>query len=157
LKIIDHISIYFLIAGTYTPFLLVYLNNGFGITLLAILWGLTAAGIVFKIFFTGRFEIVSTILYLAMGLIMVVGGRKFFDHLPGPVMLFVIIGSALYCSGGDDEHVRGASGEQVFVTGNSFYMAAVFFILFLLMNCYNFPPFKIQWIMSKVVNTNIQV
>ncbi|HEV3325240.1 MAG TPA: hemolysin III family protein [Puia sp.] len=99
LKIIDHISIYFLIAGTYTPFLLVYLNNRFGITLLAVLWGLTAAGIVFKILFTGRFEIVSTILYLAMGLIMVVGGRKFFDHLPGPVMIFVIIGGALYCIG----------------------------------------------------------
>jgi hemolysin III len=99
LKIIDHISIYFLIAGTYTPFLLVYLNNRFGITLLAVLWGLTAAGIVFKILFTGRFEIVSTILYLAMGLIMVVGGRKFFDHLPGTVMIFVIIGGALYCIG----------------------------------------------------------
>jgi hemolysin III len=40
LKIIDHISIYFLIAGTYTPFLLGYLNNSFGITLLAVLWGL---------------------------------------------------------------------------------------------------------------------
>jgi hemolysin III len=99
LKIIDHISIYFLIAGTYTPFLLVYLNNSFGITLLAVLWGLTAAGIIFKILFTGRFEIVSTILYLAMGLIMVVGGRKFFDHLPGPVMIFVIIGGVLYCIG----------------------------------------------------------
>jgi hemolysin III len=38
-KIFDHISIYFLIAGTYTPFLLVYMNNAFGITLLSVLWG----------------------------------------------------------------------------------------------------------------------
>jgi hemolysin III len=57
LEIFDHISIYFLIAGTYTPFLLIYLNDTFGITLLFILWTLTLLGIIFKIFFTGRFEI----------------------------------------------------------------------------------------------------
>ena len=98
-KIFDHISIYFFIAGTYTPFLLVYMNNSFGITLLAVLWGLTAAGIFFKILFTGRFEIVSTIIYLAMGLIMVVGGRRFFDQLPLPVLIFIVIGGGLYCIG----------------------------------------------------------
>ena len=49
-EILDHISIYFLIAGTYTPFLLIYMNNAFGITLLSVLWGLTALGIVFKVF-----------------------------------------------------------------------------------------------------------
>jgi hemolysin III len=98
-KILDHISIYFFIAGTYTPFLLVYVNGSFGITLLAVLWGLTAAGIFFKMLFTGRFEIVSTIIYLAMGLIMVVGGRRFFDQLPLPVLIFVVIGGGLYCIG----------------------------------------------------------
>src|SRR5882672_2493096 len=56
-KIFDHISIYFLIAGTYTPFLLVYMNDSFGISLLSILWGLTAFGIVFKTRFTGKLEI----------------------------------------------------------------------------------------------------
>ncbi|MEJ0103351.1 MAG: hemolysin III family protein [Bacteroidota bacterium] len=50
MKILDHISIYFLIAGTYTPFLLIYMNNARGITLLCILWGLTLAGTVFKSF-----------------------------------------------------------------------------------------------------------
>ena len=59
LEIFDHISIYFLIAGTYTPFLLIYLNDAFGITLLVVLWTLTLLGIIFKIFFTGRFEIIS--------------------------------------------------------------------------------------------------
>lgn len=99
LKIFDHISVYFFIAGTYTPFLLVYVNNSFGWTLLVILWGLTAAGVFFKIWFTGRFEIVSTLIYLAMGWIMVVGGRKFFDQLPAQVLTLVIIGSALYSIG----------------------------------------------------------
>lgn len=71
LEIFDHISIYFMIAGTYTPFLLIFLWNSFGITLLSILWGLTILGIFFKIFFTGRFDIVSVIIYLLMGWILV--------------------------------------------------------------------------------------
>ncbi|MEO6948119.1 MAG: hemolysin III family protein [Ginsengibacter sp.] len=99
LEILDHISIYFLIAGTYTPFLLIYLNNTFGITLLVVLWGLTALGIIFKIFFTGRWNIISTIVYVAMGCIMVVGGRTFFIEIPVDVMTMILIGGALYLLG----------------------------------------------------------
>ena len=99
LEILDHISIYFLIAGTYTPFLLIYLNNTFGITLLVILWSLTALGIVFKIFFTGRWNILSTIIYILMGCIMVFGGRTFFVEIPGDVMTMILIGGALYLLG----------------------------------------------------------
>lgn len=98
-EILDHISIYFLIAGTYTPFLLIYLNDSFGISLLAILWGLTAIGIVFKIFFTGRWNILSTIVYIFMGCIMIVGGRTFFLKIPGDVMTMILIGGALYLIG----------------------------------------------------------
>lgn len=99
LEILDHISIYFLIAGTYTPFLLIYLDNSFGITLLAILWSLTAIGIIYKIFFTGRWNILSTIIYIAMGCIMIVGGRTFFINIPGDVMTMILIGGALYLVG----------------------------------------------------------
>ena len=95
-KVLDHISIFFMIAGTYTPFLLVYINNSFGYTLLSVLWALTLIGIYFKIRFTGRYEIVSTIIYLAMGWMMVVGGRRFFDLLPTNVLILVIIGGGLY-------------------------------------------------------------
>ncbi len=98
-KIFDHISIYFFISGTYTPFLLVYMYNSFGISLLCVLWGLTVIGIFFKLKFTGRFEIVSTIIYLAMGWIMIVGGRRFFDVLPHPVVVFICIGCGLYTLG----------------------------------------------------------
>lgn len=97
--VLDHISIYFLIAGTYTPFLLVFMNNAFGITLLSILWGLTAVGVVFKSFFTGRFNIISTILYLVMGWIMVVGGKTFFTTLPLPVIIMIAVGGVLYSIG----------------------------------------------------------
>lgn len=97
--VLDHISIYFLIAGTYTPFLLVFMNNAFGITLLCILWGLTAVGVVFKAFFTGRFNILSTIIYLIMGWIMIVGGKTFFTYLPLPVIIMIAIGGVLYSIG----------------------------------------------------------
>ena len=99
LEILDHISIYFLIAGTYTPFLLIYLNNSFGITLLSILWSLTALGIVFKIFFTGKWNVISTIVYVAMGCILFVGGRTFFTSIPTNVMTMIVIGGGLYLLG----------------------------------------------------------
>jgi hemolysin III len=99
LEILDHISIYFLIAGTYTPFLLIYLNNTLGITLLSVLWGLTILGIFFKVFFTGRFEVVSVIIYLGMGWILFAGGRQFINALPSVVMLFIAIGGGLYTIG----------------------------------------------------------
>ncbi len=99
LEILDHISIYFLIAGTYTPFLLIYLNNTFGISLLVILWSLTALGIVFKIFFTGRWNVISTIVYILMGCIMIFGGRTFFVEIPGDVMVMILIGGGLYLLG----------------------------------------------------------
>jgi hemolysin III len=98
-KILDHIGIYFFIAGTYTPFLLIYMPDAFGRTLLIILWALTIAGTLFKSYFTGKYEIISTAIYLAMGWIMVVGGRRFFDQLPHTVLVYVCIGAALYTIG----------------------------------------------------------
>lgn len=99
LKKIDHISIYFLIAGTYTPFLLIYLLNAFGISLLSVLWGLTIVGIVFKILFAGRFKLVSTIIYVLMGWLLLVGGKTFFTALPTSVIVMVIVGGGLYMLG----------------------------------------------------------
>jgi hemolysin III len=99
LEIFDHISIYFLIAGTYTPFLLIYLFNSFGITLLAVLWGLTFLGVFFKIFLTGKYEILSVIVYFLMGWILVVGGKRFFRAIPADVMIFILIGGGLYSVG----------------------------------------------------------
>ncbi|PQJ76282.1 PAQR family membrane homeostasis protein TrhA [Polaribacter glomeratus] len=99
LEILDHISIYFLIAGTYTPFLLMYMHNSFGITLLSILWGLTALGIIFKIFFTGKWKLFSTLIYIAMGCIMVVGGRTFFESIPDNILTMILIGCSLYLIG----------------------------------------------------------
>ena len=67
LKVFDHCAIYLLIAGTYTPFTLVGLRGDVGRNLFIAIWSLAAAGIVFKLFFTGRFKLLSTAIYVAMG------------------------------------------------------------------------------------------
>ena len=68
---IDHISIYFLIAGTYTPVALISLASGNGWIIFWTVWGIAAVGTILKLFFTGRFEILSLLLYLAMGWLIV--------------------------------------------------------------------------------------
>ncbi len=98
-EIFDHISIYFLISGTYTPFLLIYLNNSFGISLLVFLWLLTIAGIFFKVYYLGRYEFVSLVIYIAMGWIFIVGGKRFLSALPTDVMFFILTGGFLYSIG----------------------------------------------------------
>jgi hemolysin III len=67
LKVFDHCAIYLLIAGTYTPFTLVGLRGEVGRNLFVAIWSLAAAGIAFKLFFTGRFKLLSTAGYVAMG------------------------------------------------------------------------------------------
>ncbi|MGF1473908.1 MAG: hemolysin III family protein [Rubrobacteraceae bacterium] len=67
LRVFDHCSIYLLIAGSYTPFALVSLRGTLGWTLFGLVWGLAVAGIVFKVFFTGRLNALSTGVYVLMG------------------------------------------------------------------------------------------
>lgn len=99
LKIFDHISIYFLIAGTNTPFIIIFVNNKFGISLLIALWSLTVLGIFFKIFYTGKFEILSTVIYVLMGLLLLAGGETFFTAMPISIIALILTGGALYCTG----------------------------------------------------------
>ena len=99
LKILDHISIYYLIAGTYTPLILIYNNNSFGITLLCVLWSLTILGTIFKVFFCGRWDVVSTVIYLLMGWSMLAGGSSFFESMPNSVLQMVIAGGIIYSLG----------------------------------------------------------
>ncbi|WP_296386780.1 hemolysin III family protein [Winogradskyella sp.] len=70
-RIVDHISIYLLIAGTYTPVLLILLRDSFGWQLFWIVWGIATFGVIIKLFFTGKFEVFSTLLYLIMGWLII--------------------------------------------------------------------------------------
>jgi len=99
LRKLDHISIFVLIAGTYTPFLLIYMLDPFGITLLSIQWSLVVLGIIFKVFFTGRFKFVSTVIYIIMGWLLLVGGKRFFVELPTSVLVMLVVGGGLYTLG----------------------------------------------------------
>jgi len=99
LHILDHISIYFMIAGSYTPFVLTYLYNTTGITLLSILWGLTIIGSFFKLFFTGRFEKLSVALYLIMGWMIVFIARPVVANLPMDCILMILAGGLSYTIG----------------------------------------------------------
>jgi len=96
---IDHMSIYFLIAGTYTPFVIRYLPGTTGSIFLGVMWALVLAGVVFKIFFTHRFQIVSLLIYLVMGWMIVFIIKPAWEHIPLSVLGWIIAGGLSYTAG----------------------------------------------------------
>lgn len=98
-RIVDHISIYFLIAGTYTPVLLISLEQSLGWTLFWIVWGIAAFGVVLKLFFTGKFEIFSTILYLVMGWLIVFDFSNLLEYVGSNGILLLFAGGLSYTVG----------------------------------------------------------
>ncbi len=98
-KILDHACIYVLIAGTYTPFLLVTLRGILGWSMFAVIWSLTLAGILFKIFFVHRFKILSTIAYVLMGWIVIFAIKPLFHALPGGGLVLLVCGGLAYTLG----------------------------------------------------------
>ncbi len=99
LKVLDHCAIFLLIAGTYTPFTLVGLRGGWGWSLFGVVWTLAAIGIGLKLFFTGRFRLVSTLVYVAMGWIVVVAIGPLIDRVPPDTIAWLIAGGLLYTVG----------------------------------------------------------
>jgi hemolysin III len=99
LKILDHSAIYLLIAGTYTPFLLVTLRGGWGWTLFGIVWGMALLGIVFKIFFLDRFRAISTTGYVAIGWLAVIAMKPLLAMLPTGGILWLVAGGMAYTLG----------------------------------------------------------
>ncbi|MEH7305367.1 PAQR family membrane homeostasis protein TrhA [Neobacillus drentensis] len=98
-EIFDHSSIYFFIAGTYTPFLLVVIKGTLGWTLFGIVWGLAIAGTVFKCFFVKKYLFSSTALYVVMGWLIVFAWKPLVKNLSSQGMTYLIIGGALYTLG----------------------------------------------------------
>ena len=98
-RIIDHISIYFLIAGTYTPVLLITLRNSLGWPLFCTVWGIAAFGVILKLFFTGRFEVFSTLLYLVMGWLIVFDFSMLRELIAPEAIYWLFAGGAAYTIG----------------------------------------------------------
>ncbi len=98
-RVIDHSSVYLLIAGSYTPFLLVGLQGTWGWILLAVIWGAAIAGIGFKVLFLERFNNLSTWTYLLMGWASVVMIKDLFEKIPLGGIIWLALGGAAYSGG----------------------------------------------------------
>lgn len=98
-RIVDHISIYLLIAGSYTPVLLITLEQSLGWPLFYTVWGIAAFGVLLKLFFTGRFETFSTLLYLAMGWLIVFDFTNLKSLLDTNGLIFLFAGGLFYTLG----------------------------------------------------------
>ena len=99
LRIIDHSAIYLLIAGTYTPFMLVSLRGAWGWTLFGVIWGLAFLGIAFKTLFGHRFPKLSTIAYVLMGWLCLIAIREMFARVPLDSLIWLGVGGVLYTGG----------------------------------------------------------
>jgi hemolysin III len=98
-EILDHSSIYFFIAGTYTPFLFIVVKGWLGWTLFGIVWGLAIAGTVFKSFFVKKYLHTSTVLYVLLGWMIVFAWNPLVENLPKNGLTLLIIGGVLYTIG----------------------------------------------------------
>ena len=99
LKRIDHIAIFLLIAGTYTPFCLLPLHGTLGWTLFAAVWGLAGAGIFLKIFWISAPRWLSTLIFLGMGWLIVLAAGPAQELVPEGALLWVFYGGLAYSAG----------------------------------------------------------
>jgi hemolysin III len=95
----DHMSIFLLIAGTYTPFCLTALPGWIGWTVLSIVWACAVTGIVMKAFYTGKFEGLSTFLYVVMGWLIIPAIKPLDDSVSFQTFLLLMIGGDFYTAG----------------------------------------------------------
>lgn len=99
LKVFDHVSIFVLIAGTYTPFTLITLYGKIGWILFGVSWGIALIGITLKFFFTGRFKLISTILYVLMGWVIIFAIKPLINSLSSEGLLWLFMGGIAYTLG----------------------------------------------------------
>ena len=99
LNMFVHISIYYLIAGSYTPFMLVNLRGGWGWSIFGVVWACAIAGTVLKIIYGNKLRKVSTIIYLAMGWIIIIAIYPFVKNVETGGIILVVLGGLSYTIG----------------------------------------------------------
>lgn len=99
LNVFDHASIYLLIAGTYTPLLLVTLRGPWGWSLFGVVWGMAIVGIVLKLFFTGRYNRISTLAYVIMGWVVIIALKPLINNLSTGGLIWLTMGGIIYSLG----------------------------------------------------------
>lgn len=98
-QIFDHSAIYLLIAGTYTPFLLVSLRGAWGWTFLVVIWGLAFLGIGFKAIFIDYYQKISALGYVLMGWLCIIAGKEFLANIPQSSLVWLALGGVIYTIG----------------------------------------------------------
>jgi len=99
LNVFDHSAIYFLIAGTYTPFLLVTIRGPWGWSLFGVIWGLAIGGLIFKLFYTGKYDLISALIYVLMGWLVIVALKPMYENLSSEGLLWLLGGGVSYSIG----------------------------------------------------------
>lgn len=99
LKVLDHSAIYLLIAGTYTPFMIGVLRGGWGWSMFGVIWGLAVAGVIFKLFLTGRYPRLSTFIYVLMGWLVLIAAVPMFTLMTGETLAWLVAGGVAYTAG----------------------------------------------------------
>ncbi len=99
LRVFDHISIYFLIAGSFTPFILAHLQTTLGWSILGVIWLMVMVGGVFKYFFTHRFNVISTLAYVGMGGMALFVITPLSESLPAQSLFWLSAGGVSYLLG----------------------------------------------------------
>ena len=98
-KLIDHCAIYVLIAGTYTPLLMVSMRNHIHYSFLITMWVIAASGILYKVLMIKKYRLLSTLIYLAMGWMAIFKIHVFYQVLPGAALLWILLGGLFYTAG----------------------------------------------------------
>ena len=135
LRIIDHATIYILIAGTYTPFTLITLNGTVGWLIFAFSWGMAISGIILKLFFTGRFNLVSTLMYVFMGWIIIFAVKPLIANLSTEGLFWLVAGGLSYTIGAIIYSIKKVPLNHaifhLFVLGGSIchFVAVYFYVL----------------------------
>lgn len=99
LNVFDHAAIYVLIAGTYTPYTLVTLHGVSGWLLFGSIWGVALLGIIFKLFFFGKYDKLSTVMYVLMGWMAVFAIKPLLENLSTPGLIWLALGGVFYTLG----------------------------------------------------------
>lgn len=98
-RVFDHASIYLLIAGTYTPFALLTLGGGTGWLVFGLAWGMATLGVVLKLFYTGKYSLLSTLMYVFMGWMVMFFIQPLMQALPPGGLQWLVAGGVAYTLG----------------------------------------------------------
>ena len=135
MNILDHATIYVLIAGTYTPFTIVTLNGTIGWVIFGISWGLALTGVILKLFFTGKYNLLSTIMYVLMGWVIVFAIKPLVNNLPSEGLIWLFAGGFSYTIGAILYSIKKIKFNHaifhIFVLIGSFchFMSVYFYVL----------------------------